>query len=238
MSFLAGLLLIGFIVTIGFRYYSSASNAGKSTGISAAIGAGGGALFFILFLLVNGLIDSNMPRWFKGFINEYGDPAGFCLVITGIGILSLFLSGIILKNLNLSDNIGTRAIGFSSIYKNKLFKYTIIGLAIVISIIVGLNLRHNSLQDYYREQEKTIDNIHTLYSMIHEFYYYEDEMPSNLSVFLELSDMVKNAYQEARLDAWGNEIMYVHVENSNAFNLLSPGKDKKFGTKDDLDLKS
>ena len=53
MAFFAGLLLIIFIIVSGSMIFKAMSDSGKSIGLSAAIGGAGGALFFILFLLVN-----------------------------------------------------------------------------------------------------------------------------------------------------------------------------------------
>jgi hypothetical protein len=97
MEALAWTLLIGFTAGSGAWYYHRARLAQKCLGTRIGLAIAGGALFLVIFFVANGIIDSNMPRWFYRFIMEHGDPAGFCLVMVGIAFVNFLVPIVCLR---------------------------------------------------------------------------------------------------------------------------------------------
>lgn len=90
--------MIGFTAGSGAWYYYRAELAQKGCGGKIGLAILGGALFLVFFVVANGIIGSNMPRWFYRFIMDHGDPAGSCLVMVAIAFLNFIIPVVFVRS--------------------------------------------------------------------------------------------------------------------------------------------
>ena len=98
MGTLLWTLMIGFTAGSAVWYYHRAGLAQKRPRTRIGLAIAGSVLFVVVFFIVNAIIDSKMPVWFYRFIMEYGDPAGYCLVMIGIACFNALVPIICLRD--------------------------------------------------------------------------------------------------------------------------------------------
>ena len=94
MLALAWALIIGLTISSAVWFGYRARSNGRRRAGTIVWAVAGGAVYLILFFVLNGLVDANMPTWFYRFINEHGDPAGVCLVLVATAAVN-FVVGLV-----------------------------------------------------------------------------------------------------------------------------------------------
>lgn len=105
MRYLPLILLIVFTIINSVWFFYKAKQSGKTKQAKILYSILGGAIFIAIFFSFNNWLDKkkNMPHWFYRFIMEYGDPAGFCLVLIFVFLISFIIGALIIRKSNTNE---------------------------------------------------------------------------------------------------------------------------------------
>ncbi len=122
-------------------------------------------------------------------------------------------------------------IALSGIYKDK--KFTPEEIRIGNGDWVPISFFKNTLLDY--RYLKTRENMLKLSTGIINYALKNGKYPDVTNI-TDLLDMLHPKYIDeiVEMDGWNNFLSYKILKNKNGFRLISPGKDKKLFTKDDI----